>query len=97
VDTRQTYKFYFFKKMSLPSVENRTLGKPPDAVWATFVCRVSPSVKWTLGKGFAECPKKDTRQSLLCRHFFAVSALPSVALGKRFAECFLPFAECLKH
>jgi hypothetical protein len=32
-----------------------------------------------LGKGFAECPIKKTRQSSLCRHFFffAVWALPS--------------------
>jgi len=56
-----------------------------------------PSVKRALGKGFAECPKKDTRQSLLCHYFLlspfcrvwhSANCLPSV---------FLPFAECPGH
>ena len=30
-----------------------------------------------LGKDFAECPKKGTRQRCLCRHFFIEPGLPS--------------------
>jgi hypothetical protein len=49
----------------------------------------------TLGKVFAECPKKKT---LGKEHFadeiFAECSLPSVTLGKAFAECKIAFAEC---
>jgi len=79
---------------TLPSVHIRTLGKPPHAVMATFVCRVLiwhsvktlPSVRhMTLGKASFNVK------------IFVVLALPGVALGKRFAECFLLFAECRRH
>jgi hypothetical protein len=46
----------------------------------------------TLGKVFAECPKK-----ALGKEPFAECSLPSVTLGKAFAECKIAFAECLRH
>jgi hypothetical protein len=50
-----------------------------------------------LGKVFAECPIKGTRQEAVADVQFAERSLPSVTLGKVFAECFLGFAECLRH
>ena len=46
-----------------------------------------PSAPVALGKAFAECPIKDTRQRGLCRLIFSMCSLPSAALGKGFAEC----------
>jgi hypothetical protein len=46
----------------------------------------------TLGKVFAECPKK-----VLGKKPFAECFLPSVTLGKDFVECKIVFAECLRH
>jgi hypothetical protein len=51
----------------------------------------------TLGKVFAECPKKSTRQKPFADEIFAEGSLPSVTLGKAFAECKIAFAECLRH
>ena len=50
-----------------------------------------------LGKAFAECPIKNTRQRPFAGQNFAVCSLPSVALGKGFAECIWAFAECFWH
>jgi hypothetical protein len=41
---------------------------------------------------FAKYPTKNTRQRIFAEPFAGV-ALPSAALGKAFAECFLAFAE----
>jgi hypothetical protein len=35
--------------------------------------------------------------SVLCRVLHSAKPLPSVTLGKAFAECKIAFAECLKH
>jgi hypothetical protein len=35
--------------------------------------------------------------SVLCRVLHSVKPLPSVTLGKAFAECKLAVAECLRH
>jgi hypothetical protein len=43
----------------------------------------------TLDKDFVKCSIKST--------WFAELSLPSVTLGKAFAECFLGFAECFRH
>jgi len=51
----------------------------------------------TLGKLFAECPIKNTRQTTVCRQINAVCCMPSVTLGKAFAGCFWAFAECFWH
>ena len=47
-----------------------------------------PSVSGALGKAFAECPIKYTRQRVLCRSIFCRVC---------FAECNIAFAECLRH
>jgi hypothetical protein len=46
---------------------------------------------------FVECPKKSTQQRTLSDEIFAECSLPSVTLGKAFAECKIAFAECLRH
>jgi hypothetical protein len=51
----------------------------------------------TLGKVFAECPKKALGKEPFADEIFAECSLPSVTLGKAFAECKVAFAECLRH
>jgi hypothetical protein len=51
----------------------------------------------TLGKVFAECPKKALGKEPFADEIFAECSLPSVTLGKAFAECKKAFAECLRH
>ena len=51
----------------------------------------------TLGKVFAECPKKALGKEPFADEIFAECSLPSVTLGKAFAECKIAFAECLRH
>jgi hypothetical protein len=51
----------------------------------------------TLGKVFAECPKKVLGKEPFADKIFAECSLPSVTLGKGFAECKIAFAECLRH
>jgi hypothetical protein len=51
----------------------------------------------TLGKVFAECPKKVLGKELFADEIFAECSLSSVTLGKGFAECKIVFAECLRH
>jgi hypothetical protein len=46
----------------------------------------------TLDKVFAKCPKKHSGKNPLPMKY-----LPSVTLGKAFAECKIAFAECLRH
>ena len=60
-------------------------------------CKSLPSAFPTLGKGFAECPTKSTRQIAVCRQKDAVYCMPSVTLGKAVAECFWAIAECPWH
>jgi len=60
-----------------------------SAFFLFYLCLVS-----ALGKAFAECPIKNTQQRPLCRPEFCRVLLPSVALGKGFAECIWAFAEC---
>jgi hypothetical protein len=50
-----------------------------------------------LGKVFAECPKKTLGKEPFADEIFAECSLPSVTLGKTFAECKIAFAECLRH
>ena len=61
-------------------------------IFGFFRIFILPSAFPALGEVFAECPTKNTRQSL-----FADKNSPSVTLGKPFAECFLGFAECQGH
>jgi hypothetical protein len=50
----------------------------------------------TLGKVFAECPKKALGKEPFADEIFAECSLPSVTLDKAFAECKIAFAECLQ-
>jgi hypothetical protein len=47
----------------------------------------------TLGKIFAECPKKVLGKEPFADEIFVECSLPSVTLGKGFAECKIAFAE----
>jgi hypothetical protein len=51
----------------------------------------------TIGKVFAECPKKALGKEPFADEIFAECSLPSVTFGKAFAECKIAFAECLRH
>jgi hypothetical protein len=51
----------------------------------------------TLGKVFAECPKKVLGKELFADEIFAECSLPSVTLGKGFAQCKIALVECLRH
>ena len=52
-------------------------------------CKYLPSAFPALGKGFAECPIKSTRQIAVYRQKDIVYCMPSVTLGKAVAECCL--------
>jgi hypothetical protein len=45
-----------------------------------------PECFLTLGKVFAECPKKELGKKPFADEIFAECSLPSVTLGKAFAE-----------
>jgi hypothetical protein len=51
----------------------------------------------TLGKVFAECPKKVLGKEPFADEVFVLCSLPSVTLDKAFTECKIAFAECLRH
>jgi hypothetical protein len=51
----------------------------------------------TLGKVFAEYPKKVLGKEPFADEIFAECSLPSVTLDKGFAECKIAFAEFLRH
>jgi hypothetical protein len=53
---------------------------------SVFLCRV-----------LFDTPKKSTRKESFADEIFVECSLPSVTLGKGFAECKIAFAECLKH
>jgi hypothetical protein len=48
----------------------------------------------TLGKVFAECPKKALGKEPFADEIFAECSLPSVTLGKAFAECYTRQSLC---
>jgi hypothetical protein len=86
---------------SLPS------ASPPDTRQINLLCRVSP---WALGEGSVTVTwRRDgdfslpsARQKVLGKEAvadvqFAERSLPSVTLGKAFAECKIAFAVCLRH
>jgi hypothetical protein len=51
----------------------------------------------TLDKVFRVLDKKVLGKEAVADVLFAEPSLPSVTLGKHFAECFLGFAECFRH
>jgi len=91
---------------ALPSVPSETLGIRLHSAKSTspffpskFFCQefIFAECLLTLGKLFAECRIKNTRQTTVCQQINAVCCMPSVTLGKAFAECFWAFAECPWH
>jgi hypothetical protein len=64
-----------------------------------LICRVFffAECLLTLGKVFAECPKKALGKEPFANEIFVECSLSSVTLGKGFVECKIAFAECLRH
>jgi hypothetical protein len=77
-------------------VPKKTLGKGSVTVtWRHDGDFSLSSTKWHSAKALPSA-----RQKVLGKEAdvqFAERSLPSVTLGKVFAECFLGFAECLRH
>jgi hypothetical protein len=59
---------------------NRAIGKVIDRVLDLLILKKCFAV-------FAECPKKVLGKELFADKIFAECSLPSVTLGKGFAEC----------
>jgi hypothetical protein len=85
-DTRQNWP--------LCRVPKKTLGKGSVTVtWRRDGDFSLPSTKWHS----ANARQKVLGKEAVADVQFAERSLPSVTLGKVFAECFLGFAECLRH
>ena len=64
------------------------------AVVATFLCRVSD---WHSAKPLPSARYNVLDKEVFADKLFTERPLPSVTLGKGFAECISAFAECLRH
>jgi hypothetical protein len=64
------------------------------AVTAIFFYRVSYRHS---AKALLSARRKTFGKAYFAAKFYVILALPNVALGKRFAECILLFAECPGH
>jgi hypothetical protein len=105
-------KWHSAKMDSLPSAARKTLGKTnffaechrghsakppspsPDAVTAAFLCRV---LSGTRQRSLPSAQEKALGKEGFADALFTEPSLPSVTLGKAFAECFEGFAECFRH
>jgi hypothetical protein len=78
--------------------QRRHSAKDPSpslgAVTVTFLCRVSNG---TRQNSLPSARQKVLGKEVVADVQFAERSLPSVTLGKAFAECKIAFAECLKH
>jgi hypothetical protein len=76
----------------------RHSAKPPSpsrgAVTAAFLCRV---LSGTQQRSLPSAREKALGKEGFADALFAEPSLPSVTLGKAFAECFQGFAECFRH
>lgn len=72
---------------------DRTTG--PKKHFSVLGKKGLPTVFLVYGKAFAMCPIKDTRQTQ--RRIFDLCRLPSVTLGKFFAESIQAFVKCSSH
>jgi hypothetical protein len=61
---------------------------------SVFLCRVLFDTRQSLCR---VSEKKTLGKELFADKIFAECSLPSVTLGKAFAECKIAFAECLRH
>jgi hypothetical protein len=77
------------KLASLPSAKEDTRQRIGDFSL--------PSTKWHSAKSLPSARQKVLGKEAVADVQFAERSLPSVTLGKVFAECFLGFAECLRH
>jgi hypothetical protein len=71
-------------------------------VTVTFLCRVSNGTRQILCRVSNANSLSSARQKVLGKEAvadvqFAERSLPSVTLGKAFAECKIAFVECLRH
>jgi hypothetical protein len=73
------------KMYSLPSASVKTLGKDVVTVTAAFLCRVFPGTRQT---SLSSAREKVLGKEGFADVLFAEPSLPSVTLGKAFAECF---------
>jgi hypothetical protein len=90
LDTRQ--------RSPLCRVPKKTLGKGSVTVtWRRDGDFSLPSTKWHSAKSLPSARQKVLGKEAVADVQFAERSLPSVTLGKVFAECFLGFAECLRH
>jgi hypothetical protein len=79
-------------------VPKKTLGKGSVTVtWRRDGDFSLPSTKWHSAKSLPSARQKVLGKDVVADVQFAERSLPSVTLGKVFAECFLGFAECLRH
>ena len=83
---------------SLPSVvldtRQRSRLRHPVAITAAFLCRVLPGTRQT---SLPSAREKVIGKEGFADALFAEPSLPSVTLGKAFAECKIAFAVCLEH
>jgi hypothetical protein len=56
-----------------------------------------PSAKWHSAKSLPSARQKVLGKEAVADVQFAERSLPSVTLGKAFAECTIAFAVCLRH
>jgi hypothetical protein len=83
---------------SLCRVPKKTLGKGSVTVtWRRDGDFSLPSAKWHSAKSLPSARQKVLGKEAVADVQFAERSLPSVTLGKAFAECKIVFAECLRH
>jgi hypothetical protein len=79
-------------------VPKKTLGKGSITVtWRRDGDFSLPSTKWHSTKSLPSARQKVLGKEAIADVQFAERSLPSVTLDKVFAECFICFAECLRH
>jgi hypothetical protein len=79
-------------------VPKKTLGKGSVTVtWRRDGDFSLPSTKWHSAKSLPSARQKVLGKEAVADVQFTERSLPSVTLGKVFAECFICFAECLRH
>jgi hypothetical protein len=79
-------------------VPKKTLGKGSVTVtWRRDDDFSLSSTKWHSAKSLPSARQKILGKEAVADVQFAERSLPSVTLDKVFAECFLGFAECLRH
>jgi hypothetical protein len=76
----------------------QTLGKGSVTVtWRRDSDFSLPSVKWHSANSLPSARQKVLDKEAVVDVQFVERSLPSVTLGKAFAECKIAFAECLRH